>query len=205
MVIVDRLTKKVYFIPTTQQITSEGAARLYADNVFKEHGLSRKIICDRGTQFNSKFMKALFKILRIASNMSTAYHPQTDGQTERMNQELEKYLRIYINYRQDDWADWLSIAQFAYNDKIHSSTGQTPFFLNNGQHPWKGTEPRRTSQNPRANDFGKTMDQIREEASSALKHAADSMKEFYDRGRSEAREYQIRDKVYVEAINIKSK
>ena len=86
--------------------------------------------------------------------MSTAYHPQTDGQTERVNQEIEQYLRIYIDHRQSDWAEWLSICEFSYNDKVHMATGHSPFYLTEGQHPWKGTEPRRgTTNNPEAGDF----------------------------------------------------
>jgi len=72
-------------------------------------------------------------------NPSTTYHPQTDGQTERMNQEIEQYFRLFINYRQNDWFDWLSTAEFSYNDKVHSSTGSSPFFINYGRHPYKGT------------------------------------------------------------------
>ena len=78
-------------------ITAQGVATLYWDNVFKEHGLPKKVISDRGPQFVSSFMKELYKKLGIEPNPSTAYHPQTDGQTERVNQELEEYLRIYIN------------------------------------------------------------------------------------------------------------
>ena len=123
------------------ELSSMGMARHYRDNVFKHHDLLRKVISDRGSPFVSKFMKDLCMLLGIERNPSTAYHPQTDGQTERVNQEVEQYLRIFINERQSDWAEWLPMAQFAYNDKVHSSTGQSPFFLNYGQHPYKGTEP----------------------------------------------------------------
>lgn len=123
------------FIPTNQHITSEGTACLYIDHVFKEHGLPRKVILDRGPQFASTFMTSLFHILGIDANKSTAYHLQTDSQKERVNQEIEKYLWPFVNYQQDDWVNWLPIAQFLYNDKIHSSTGQSPFYMNYGQHP----------------------------------------------------------------------
>ena len=91
-------------------------ARLYRDHVFRLHGLPRKIIHDRGPQFDATFMKELYKLLRIEGNPSTAYHPQTDGQTERVNQELELYLRMYVDYRQSDWSEWLALAEFAYNN-----------------------------------------------------------------------------------------
>ena len=75
----------------------------------------------------------------IENNPSTAYHPQTDGQTERMNQELEQYLRLYVNHHQDDRVDWVSMAEFAHNNRVHSATGSSPFYINMGYHPNCGT------------------------------------------------------------------
>ncbi len=83
-------------------------------------------------------MKELCHALGIEQNMSTAYHPQTDGQVERSHQETEAYLRHYVNHLQDDWSDWLSLAEFQFNDHIHTATKETPFYLNYGRHPWKG-------------------------------------------------------------------
>ena len=97
LVVVDRFSKKVYFLPCNTTITAQGVATLYQDNIFKEHRLPKKVISDRGPQFVSSFMKELYKKLGIKPNPSTAYHPQTDGQTERVNQELEEYLWIYVN------------------------------------------------------------------------------------------------------------
>jgi hypothetical protein len=116
LVIVDRFSKKAYFLPCNTTITSQGVANLYRDHIFKEHGLPKKVISDQGSQFVSGFMKGLYQNLGIEANPSTAYHPQTDGQTEWVNQELEEYLRIYVNERQNDWVDWLPIAQFCHND-----------------------------------------------------------------------------------------
>ncbi len=80
-------------------------------------------------------MKDLYDLLQIKSNASTAYHPQTDGQTERVNQEVEKYLRIFVNHLQDDWVEWLSLATFTHNNRTHSSTGKSPFKVNYGFNP----------------------------------------------------------------------
>jgi transposase InsO family protein len=102
MVVVDRLSKMIHVIPTTDQITSEGIARLYKDNVWKLHGLPLHIISDRGPQFVSKFTRELNSILGIKVAASTVYHPQADGQTERVNQEVEQYLELFVNHRQDD-------------------------------------------------------------------------------------------------------
>ena len=114
---------------------SLGLAKLYRDHVWKLHGLPEEIISDRGKEFVSEFTTALYELLGIQAAPSTAYHPQTDGQTERVNQEIETYLRIFVNYRQDDWVEWLPIAEFCYNNRVHSSTGQTPFRINTGQDP----------------------------------------------------------------------
>src|SRR3954468_21939053 len=100
--------------------------------------MPEKVISDRGPQFVSKFIQSLYQMLEVTGNPSTTYHPQTDGQTERVNQEIERYLRIYINHHQTDWAEWLSIAEFSYNNKIHSSTKKSQFFVKHGQHPRKG-------------------------------------------------------------------
>ena len=105
--VVDRLTKEAHFISTTSDVDAERTADIFLQNVWKYHGTPKQVISDRGPQFVSRFLKEMFKKLGIKGSLSTAYHPQTDGQTERVNQELEQYLRIFSNYRQDDWAKYL--------------------------------------------------------------------------------------------------
>src|SRR5205823_10704326 len=105
---------------------------------------------------------------------------QTDGQTERVNQEIKRYLYIYINHHQTDWAGWLSIAEFSYNDKIHSSTKQWPFFVNHGQHPRKGVNMSKFVKNNSAEDFTKRMKKVHEETESVLETVATDMKKFYN-------------------------
>ena len=102
-------------------------------------------------------MTELYKLIGIQANISTAYRPQTDGQTERANQEIEQYLRAFINIHQTDWAEWLSLAEFSYNDKVNSSTNETPFRYMYGQDPWKGVEPPYHSKNETAEDFALRM------------------------------------------------
>jgi len=116
LITVDHLSKRARFITTTSDITSLGVTRLFRDNVWKLHGLPEEVISDRGPQFVSNVMCGLSEILGIKVAASTAYHPQTDSQTECVNQEVEQFLRLFVNQRQDDWYDWLSIAEFAYND-----------------------------------------------------------------------------------------
>ena len=105
LVVVDRLTKMVHFIPTIEKTLVKGLARLFRDNIWKLHGLPESIISDRRPQFAAGLMKELNKVLGIKSKLSMAFHPQTDGQTERVNQKLEQYLRMFINYRQEQWPE----------------------------------------------------------------------------------------------------
>jgi len=142
MNVVDSVGKRAHFIPTNTTITALGAARLFLQNVWKLHGLPRNIVSDRGLQFVAEFTRELYRLLSITLSATTAYHPQADGQTECVNQELEQYLRVFVNERQDDWDELLPMAEFQYNNHIHSSTQQTPFFLDSGRHPCMGFEPR---------------------------------------------------------------
>ena len=116
LVLVDHLSKWGHFIATTSDITSLRVAQLFWDNIWKLHGLPEEVISDRGPQFMLNFTCRLSKILRIKVAASTAYHPQTNGQTRCVNQEVEQFLRLFVNQRQYDWYDWLSIAEFAYNN-----------------------------------------------------------------------------------------
>jgi hypothetical protein len=135
LVVVDRMTKLSHFIPCTTNITAEETATLFINNVFKLHGLPDEIISDRGPQFKSQFWKTLFSTLEVKVKLSTAYHPQTDGQTERTNQTLEQYLRAFTNYQQDDWAELLPLAEFTYNNSYHTAIKCSPFWATYGEHP----------------------------------------------------------------------
>jgi len=103
LVVVDRLIKMVHFISTIEKTSVEGLVRLFRDNVWKLHRLPESIISDRGPQFVTGLMRELNQILGIESKMLIVFHSQTDGQTERVNQELEQYLRMFIDYRQEQW------------------------------------------------------------------------------------------------------
>ena len=140
LVFVDRLTKMRHLVPTTSMEVDE-ACDVFYQNVWKHHGLPDIVVSDRGSQFRSEFWKALCKRLRIDQRMSTGYHPQTDGQTERFNAVMEHYLRAYVNYMQDDWVKWLPGAEFSSNNTDSSSTLASPFLANYGQHPRVGFEP----------------------------------------------------------------
>jgi len=147
------------------------------------HGLPESIISDRGVQFVAGMMKKLNNLLEIQTKLSTAYHPQTDGQIERINQELEQYLRVFIDHRQEQWPDWLGIAKFMYNNKIYVATKTSPFKANYGQDPRMGFEGRRKGKYKAAGKFVEKMKKIQEEAKAALGKAQEKMKRFRDRRR----------------------
>jgi len=141
MTVVNSMSKQVHFIPTHMMVTAEGAARLFLHQVWKLHGLPKYVISDRGPQFIACFTKELYRLLGIKLASSTAWHPQTDRQTERVNQELDQYLWLFVNERQDDWYDLLPMAEFQHNNHDHSATQQPPFLLDTRQLPCMGFEP----------------------------------------------------------------
>ncbi|GIL63307.1 hypothetical protein Vafri_17402, partial [Volvox africanus] len=132
LVMVDRLTKMVHVAPTMSSCTAEQTARLFFDNVVRLHGVPKNVVSDRGGQFVSKFWEALCKLVGMRVNLSTAYHPQSDGQTERTNRTLGDMLRNFAGRTPSVWDTYLTAAEFAINNAVNRSTGQSPFFLNYG-------------------------------------------------------------------------
>ena len=129
-VFVDRLTKMAHFAPCTKEVTGPEYAKLFVDHVFRLHGLPEVIISDRDPRFTSSFWRELFKLLGTDLRMSTAFHPQTDGQSERMIQTLENFLRPYVERNPTGWSQQLAMAEFAANNAVHVATGHSAFFLN---------------------------------------------------------------------------
>jgi len=134
-VIIDRLTKMGHFVACHGTMKPEDLADQFLQQIIRPHGLPSSIISDRGILFTSDFWTRITKALGISRNLSTAFHRQTDGQTERANATLEQYLRAYCNYQQDDWEKLLPIAEFCYNNTQTGTTRITPFLPNYGYHP----------------------------------------------------------------------
>jgi len=130
LVVCDRLSKMIHFVATTEGTLVKGLARLFRNNVWKLHGLPESVVLDRGPQFAAELTKELNKMLGIETRLLTAFHLQMDGQTEQMNQELEQYLRFFVDHRQKDWLEWLASAEFAVNNKIHTAMKVSPFMAN---------------------------------------------------------------------------
>ena len=207
MVVVDRLTKLRHLIPCTTTTSSEDVAKLYLRNVWKLHGLPKYITSDRGTQFTAKFWKELCKHLGINARMSTAFHPETDGQTERLNAVMEQYLRCYISYQQDDWAHWLPMAEFAANNQVSATTKATPFFSNYGFHPNFTISIKPCAKNTtglNAKDFAIKMKDLHDYLRANIRTAQDLQEQTINSSRRPAPRYEVGNQVFLSAKNIRT-
>ena len=127
MVVVDRFTKMAHFVPLLEMATATDVARTFMKEIWKIHGLPTDIVSDRDTKWTGEFWKGICGLLDIKRKLSTAFHPQTDGQTERVNRNVETYIRTFINYDQDDSVQTLPLAEFAYNNSYTTAIKKTPF------------------------------------------------------------------------------
>jgi len=135
-VIVDRFTKMAHFVPLKSDAKkAPNLARIFLREVWSLHGLPSTIVSDRDTRFTSRFWETITSILKIKRGMSTAFHPQTDGQTERVNQSIEPYLRMFCNYESNNWSEMLPMGEYAYNNSLTMATGLSPFYTNYDFHP----------------------------------------------------------------------
>jgi len=155
------------------------------------------VISDRGPQFAAELTKELNKILGMETKLSIAYHPETDRQTERTNQELEQYLRMYINHRQNNWVEWLAIAEFAFNNKVHTATKSSLFQINYGRELRMGFDIRKKGKNEKAEEFAREMKERHEETRVALVKSQEEMKRQADGSRKETEKYRVGDKVLI--------
>jgi hypothetical protein len=205
-VFVDKLTKMTRFAPTTTTCDSEEFARLFLTHVVRSHGLPRKIVSDRDARFTGKFTTAIMTALGTRQAFSTSFHPQTDGQTERMNRTLEEVMRHYVSPRHDDWDDHLPMAEFAVNSAVQESTRQTPFFLNYGRQPLSPVSCQLPGEitNPAGKAWYETLQTALTDARQALLSARDRQKTLADRHRREER-FAVGQQVLLNTKNLKVK
>lgn len=202
-VITDHLTKGAHFIPFNEAMDSLALAYLFVKDFFRLHGFPDKIVSDRGPSFVSNFWRAVMAHLKISPAPSTAYHPATDGQTERTNQTLETYIRHFVCHRQDDWVDWLPMAEFTFNNSTSSSTKLTPFFS------WQGFHPRANSFTvpstvPKADDFVILLEDIQLILVESLRHAKAVQARDYNNKARLSPQYAVGDWVWLTRIFIPS-
>lgn len=206
MVIVDRLTKYAHFLPVESTATAAQIAMVLLRVVTANHGMPRYITTDRDKLFISKLWKSWMDLLGVEHRLSTSYHPQTDGQTERTNQTIEQYLRHYLDYDQDNWVELLPVAQFAYNNAMSSTTGHTPFYANYGYHPQLAYEPQgRYEEAPTAKEHVDKLRQIHTMMQRDIDFVNFRMATYYDQKRSEGPDLKEGEKVYLLRRNIKTK
>ena len=148
-------------------------------------------------------MRELNQMLQINTKLSTAYYPQTDGQTERMNQKLEQYLRMFIDHCQEQWLDWLVTAEFAYNNKVQTSTKVSLFKANNGRDPYMGFEMRKKGKFERAKVFAKRIKEVYKKAEVVLRKSQEEIRKYINRKRSEPEEYRVGDWMLLSTKDLK--
>jgi len=180
LVVCDRLSKMTHFVATTEGTSAEDLTRLFRDNMWKLHGLPESVVLDRGPQFVAELTKELNRMLGIKTKLSTAFHPQTDGQMEQMNQKLKQYLRLFMEHRQRDWPEWLATAKFVVNNKVHTATKVSPFIANYRRELRMGEDIRKKGKVESATEFVERMKRVHEEAGVVIKKTQEEMKRYAD-------------------------
>ena len=197
LVVVDQFSKEVVFVPCTKEETTYRTAELFRDHVWCQHGLPSTVVSNHGLVFASNFLGELYKLLGIKRKMSTAFHPQTDGQTEWLNREINQYLRTYINDCQTDWAKWIKIAQFVWNNMVSKVTTNSLFGIIQSYSPHMGVELTETVA-PAAKDFAVIFNKVVE----ASEKAKLSMKVQVDKHWNPAPDYKVGQQVWLSMDNL---
>ena len=198
LTVVDHFSKETEFIPCNKTATALDTAKLYLFHVWKDHGLPHTIVSDHGPQFASQVMSDLCKRLRISPKLSTVHHPQTDGQTEVMNCKVQQYLWLFCANKQECWADWLGLAQFAINNRQHSATRFSPFQLTHTYTPRMGVEHCATKA-PAVAEFTDCLSR----AYNNLVKAHSRILTQTNRSRSDTPSYAIGDRVWLSTNNLR--
>jgi transposase InsO family protein len=198
LVVVDKFSKMAHFIATTSHATAKHTAKLLLEHVIRLHGVPEAIISDRGTQFTAKLFRKVWEQLGTDLRLSTAYHPQSDGQTERVNRELEQQLRWHADKTETNWKEWLSVVEMQYNSTQHSSTNKTPFEMNGTN--WKDPfalalqQPRTEAKNDGAEDMLRELRITWEDARQVMLRQREQQKKYADRRRRDE-QYHVGDLV----------
>src|SRR5271168_3864925 len=202
LVVVDRgLTKGVILIPTSKTLTADEAGQLLLDNLYKRFGLPDEILSDRGPQFAAQAFRELLKLLGIKSKLTTAYHPQTDGATERVNQEIEAYLSIYCSSHPTEWKNSISTLEFTHNNRRHADLLKTPFELMLGENPIAIPTSFENTRYPTVEERIKNLVTSREEALAAHELARSRMAE---RINSTFTSFKKEQKVWLDSRHLKT-
>jgi hypothetical protein len=205
-VIIDTYTKMAHIIPLKKtNKKDEDLAIIFAREIYRLHGIPADIITDRDSRFTSQFGKSLIPTLGIRLRMSTVFHPQTDGQTERLNQTIETLLRSFINLQSTDWVELLPLAEFAYNNSSTSAHGMTPIYAIYGYHPSSGTTLTETNiLSASSVAYGHWMKAVVENCMKELEKSSERMKKYADQSRIEPPSFKPGNLVMLNGKNIKT-
>ena len=202
LTVVDQFSKEVELIPCTKTCLALDTAKLFMHNVWKHHGLPCSITLDQGPQFAAQVMQEINKALGITTKLSTSFHPQMDGQTEIVNKEVQKFLWIYCFEKQDQWANWLAIAQFSINSKKHMLTKVAPFKATRSYIPRMGIEPVPVNKAPAAKDFTSKMEGMLESVRKNLEKAKEQIKLNANKSHLAVPDYTIGQQVWLATENL---
>ena len=197
LVVYDRFSKMLYFVVMTEKITAERLARLFKNNIQKLHRLPESVILDRGPQFVARLMRELNKMLGIETKLSMTYYSQTNRQIERTNQELEQYLRMYVNHKQNNQLEWLATAEFAFNNKIYTVMKLLLFKVNYGRELRISFDIRKKRKHVKTEEFMKEIKNRYEETKVVLVKFQEEIKRQADRNRKKVEKYKVRDQVLI--------
>jgi hypothetical protein len=204
LVVVDQFTKIAHFVPIKKK-QSPTVARAYLENIWKYHGFPEDVVSDRDSTFTGSFFTDLYDCLGIKRSMSTACHPQTDGQTERINQVIESYLRSYCNYEQNDWESILAMADYAYNSSKHSVTKISPFYAKYGFEARTSWPTEIQFRNPASEMYGHYMTEVHKRPEERLGDAVEAMKKHYNKKRKDVVPFRKGELVLLNGRNIRAK
>jgi hypothetical protein len=199
LVIIDRLTKQSIFIHCNDTITLAELARLFVLHVFSKHGVPSHVTSDRGSKFVSRYFRSLGKALDMTLHFTSSYHPEGDGQTERVNQSLEQHLRVYCNYQQDNWAELLPLAEFTYNNAPKATTGISPFYANKGYNPAITVYPERDLALVQACNFAVDSDNLHLVLKSEIGRAQKHYQASADAHQLRPPNFKVGNKVFIKA------
>jgi hypothetical protein len=197
MVVIDWFTKMAHFIPMAKT-ESAVVAKMFLKNVWKYNGLPFDVVSGRDGVFAGHFITDLYQFLGIKQSMSTAFHPQTDGQTERLNQTIEHFLYTYCNNKQNNWSEMLAMAKYAYNNSKHSATKITPFYANYGYKPRTNWRTEIQFKNPGSNLYAYYMVNVHWKSVDQLETSQKKMGEYYNRKRKPAPQHKVNDWVMLD-------
>jgi hypothetical protein len=196
LVIVDTFTKYAHFVPLRHPFTAASVAKGFMDHVYKLHGMPTAMVSDRDRVFTSQLWRELFALAQVQLCMSSSYHPQSDGQTERVNQCMETFLRCFVNACPKKWLSWLALAGFWYNSSFHTSIARSPFEALYGYTPRHFGLSEVDAAVPELDQWLKERKVVSDLIRQHLNRAAVRMKHQADKGRSE-RQFQEGELVFV--------